>query len=536
MDKGLLFQFMRVKFREAGFTDAEVELHMQSFSERYQNKTDEEIEADIKRRGGASRVAAATVERRNTVLMADADYRAFVASAKDTPKTEVSGAEKTEAPAAKPSSEPQITESSAPRETPDAVPQNQTDEDPLAAWFSVPAERREAPVERREAPVERREAPAEKQEKDDAGTPSDDAMPIFFGEPTSDQKPAPTRPAQAKPLAPDASTAEVPVVKPATVSVSKSGNAPAEKPVETSANHAPDQEVHTIPLFAQPAQGQPSAPKPQPRPNAQGAPVPPKTSADGDLGSTRVVGVPSAERAAKPMPAPQPPRPANKAYQDEQRAIWGGSSDIRDSRGPAPRPNAVPRQTDASRQTAAPHPQGSAGVHNAPKPHPHKTEKQKIEYADRGNVTWLQEKTYWGEGSEEGVRRFRIILGVSILPIAVLLLAYAVIALGLIVLMPVLMAVFVLGLVVEVAVGSLVALVAVIYGVSQLFIVMPVGMFELGLGVAAIGVTMFVGILMYNIAVRLLPFLLRQFIHFQSVFKGFLQDLYYYVKGECYRR
>lgn len=521
MDKGLLFQFMRVKFREAGFTDAEVELHMQSFSERYQNKTDEEIEADIKRRGGASRVAAATVERRNTVLMADADYRAFVASVKDTPKTEVSGAEKTGAPAAKPSSEPQITESSAPRETPDALPQNQTDEDPLAAWFSVPAERREAPVERREAP-------AEKREKDDAKPSSDDAMPIFFGEPTSDQKPAPTRPAQAKPLEPDASTAEVPVVKPAEMH--------AEKPAGTSANHAPDQEVHAIPLFAQPAQGQQSAPKPQMRPHPQGTPTPPKPSADGDLGHTRVVGVPSTEGSAKPMPAPMPPRPANKTYQDEQRAIWSGGSDIRDSRGSAPRQAAAPRQTDASRQTAVPHPQGSAGVHNAPKPHPHKTEKKKIEYADRGNVTWLQEKTYWGEGSEEGVRRFRIILGVSILPIAVLLLAYAVIALGLIVLMPVLMAVFVLGLVVEVAVGSLVALVAVIYGVSQLFIVMPVGMFELGLGVAAIGVTMFVGILMYNIAVRLLPFLLRQFIHFQSVFKGFLQDLYYYVKGECYRR
>ena len=59
MDKGLLFQFMRVKFREAGFSEAEIELHMQSLAERYQNKSDEEIEADIKRRGGASRMASA---------------------------------------------------------------------------------------------------------------------------------------------------------------------------------------------------------------------------------------------------------------------------------------------------------------------------------------------------------------------------------------------------------------------------------------------------------------------------------------------
>jgi len=159
-----------------------------------------------------------------------------------------------------------------------------------------------------------------------------------------------------------------------------------------------------------------------------------------------------------------------------------------------------------------------------------------VEYSDRGTVTRLQEKTYWGEGSEEGVKRFRIVLAVSIPFVIVLLLAYAVMALGLIALMAVLIAAFIAGLVVEVAVGSLIALVAVIYGISQLFLVLPVGMFELGLGVAAIGITMFVGILMYNIAVRLLPFLLRKFIGFQSVFRVFLQDLYYYVKGECYRR
>ena len=41
MDKELLYQYMRVKFREAGFSRAEIELHMQSFAERYQNKTEE---------------------------------------------------------------------------------------------------------------------------------------------------------------------------------------------------------------------------------------------------------------------------------------------------------------------------------------------------------------------------------------------------------------------------------------------------------------------------------------------------------------
>ncbi len=252
--------------------------------------------------------------------------------------------------------------------------------------------------------------------------------------------------------------------------------------------------------------------------------MPPKASTEADLGRTRVIAVPAAEQPSKTTASAQT-RVASDTYKEEQQAIWGGSSDIRDGSGGNARTTVV---SAAGQQTRSARSQAEK--------QPAKTEKAKIEYADRGNVTWLQEKTYWGEGSEEGVKRFRIILAVSALPIIALLLVYAVIALGLIVLMPVLMAAFVIGLVAEVAVGSLVALVAVIYGVSQLFIVMPIGMFELGLGVAAIGVTMFVGILMYNVAVRLLPFLLRQFIRFQSVFKGFLQDLYYYVKGECYRK
>ena len=249
--------------------------------------------------------------------------------------------------------------------------------------------------------------------------------------------------------------------------------------------------------------------------------MPPKPAADADLGHTKVVNVPQMERTEAPKPAVDP-RSATRAYQMEQQAIWGASSEIRDQRSGGTRQTAV---KTADRNAARP--QAAAGNQAKPK---------KIEYADRGTVTRLQEKTYWGEGSEEGVKRFRIIMAFAIPVAAVLLLAYAVIALGLIALMAVLMAVFIAGLVVEVAVGSLIALVAVIYGVSQIFLVLPVGLFELGLGVAAIGITIFIGILMYNAAVRLLPFLLRQFIRFQSVFKGFLQDLYYYVKGECYRR
>ncbi len=477
MDKGLLFQFMRVKFREAGFAEAEVDLHLQSLIERYQNKTDEEIEADIKRRGGASRIAAATVERRNTVLMADPDYRAFVGSAQaadaeaktgsDSPATEESV---TDAASVDVTAEavPAVTESVvAAAESPSKI----TDDDPLAAWFSDGADKA-----------------ADKHD-----------VPPLFAEQTPARQEAAVRETAAEHTGDASDTAQIPVVKePAK---------PVEKPAE-------QQTVHSIPLFGESVQQTKTAP--------QRAPVPPRTAA-ADLGRTKVVHIP--QNGQTPKPAPQTPT-ASQAYRDEQQAIWASANNVRDGRGTQPNRNGA---SDRDVTKAIP-------VHNRHRAPQQKEAKPKIEYADRGNVTWLQEKTYWGEGSEEGVKRFRIILSAAALPVAALLLAYAVIALGLIVLMPVLMAAFVIGLVVWVAAGSLVALVAVIYGISQLFIVVPIGMFELGLGVAAIGLTMFIGILIYNIAVRLLPFLLRQFIRFQSVFKGFLQDLYYYVKGECYRR
>lgn len=463
MDKGLLFQFMRVKFREAGFSEAEVDLHIQSLTERYQNKSDEEIEADIKRRGGASRMAAATVERRNTVLMADPDYRAFAEAAQTAD-----------------ANQDRTTDSAPDASVADTVEsKEETEEDPLAAWFSAPA---------------------------DKNSEEADMPPLF-----SDQKPSELEEtAKAVDLASD--TAQIPGVKPA--------------PKSTAQNTQTNQTVHSIPLFGEAGQ-RPQMPqraqqqtKASSAPPLQRAPMPSGTAAD--LGNTKIVQVPQPEQTAKPAPQPQS-RTENQAYRDEQLAIWASSADIRDGKG-----------TPARRTPTADHDTQHSAVHN--RTQTPKQQKPKVEFADRGNVTWLQEKTYWGEGSEEGVKRFRIILALAALPITILLLAYAVLAIGLIALMPILMAVFVIGLVVEVAVGSLVALVSVIYGVSQLFIVVPIGMFELGLGVAAIGITMFIGILMYNIAVRLLPFLLRQFIRFQSVFKGFLQDLYYYVKGECYRR
>ena len=63
------------------------------------------------------------------------------------------------------------------------------------------------------------------------------------------------------------------------------------------------------------------------------------------------------------------------------------------------------------------------------------------------------------------------------------------------------------GLIVFVFGGALIAIIGVIYGIIMLIKgVAPVGLFEIGLGVTVGAVVLFVGILVYNFAVRLIPY------------------------------
>ncbi len=64
-------------------------------------------------------------------------------------------------------------------------------------------------------------------------------------------------------------------------------------------------------------------------------------------------------------------------------------------------------------------------------------------------------------------------------------------------------------LVALVAAGAAVSLIGIIYGVIQLFVSMPVGLYEIGIGIIVAGAVMFLGILIYNFAVRLVPLLMR---------------------------
>lgn len=88
-------------------------------------------------------------------------------------------------------------------------------------------------------------------------------------------------------------------------------------------------------------------------------------------------------------------------------------------------------------------------------------------------------------------------------------------------------------LVVGSALGTALSLVAIIYGVIQLYSVMPVGLYEMGLGIVIGGVTLFVCILLYNFVVRLVPYLSKQLFRLYKFLWRQLVRLGGIAKGAC---
>ena len=81
------------------------------------------------------------------------------------------------------------------------------------------------------------------------------------------------------------------------------------------------------------------------------------------------------------------------------------------------------------------------------------------------------------------------------------------------------------------AAGTAFALVAMIYGITQLGVTMPAGIYEIGIGIAAGGITMLVGILLYNFVVRLAPFLFKKLVVLVKFVIAQLKRLYESAKG-----
>ncbi len=90
----------------------------------------------------------------------------------------------------------------------------------------------------------------------------------------------------------------------------------------------------------------------------------------------------------------------------------------------------------------------------------------------------------------------------AIVCVAIYLLFWLVLAL--------LMIFIIAGLIAFVAAGAAVSIIGIVYGVIQVIKgLTPVGLFEIGLGIVVAACTAFIGILIYNVAVRLIPFAMK---------------------------
>lgn len=84
--------------------------------------------------------------------------------------------------------------------------------------------------------------------------------------------------------------------------------------------------------------------------------------------------------------------------------------------------------------------------------------------------------------------------------------------------------------------GTALSIVAIIYGITQLSVSKGAGLYEMGIGIVAGGVTLFFGILMYNFIVRLAPFIFKKLlVLFKFVFKKIML-LFHVIKEACDNR
>jgi len=86
-----------------------------------------------------------------------------------------------------------------------------------------------------------------------------------------------------------------------------------------------------------------------------------------------------------------------------------------------------------------------------------------------------------------------------------------------------------------VAVGAVVSLVGIIFGITQLFSFIAAGIYEIGLGIMVAGAVLFVAVLIYNISVRFFPWLITQVGTLMSFVYGKLKDLFLLIRRECYK-
>lgn len=91
------------------------------------------------------------------------------------------------------------------------------------------------------------------------------------------------------------------------------------------------------------------------------------------------------------------------------------------------------------------------------------------------------------------------------------------------------------GMIAVVAAGCGLALIGIIYGITQLFSFVAAGLYEIGLGIMISGGALLGGVILYNLAIRFLPWVMKWLtVFFVFVFHR-LRNLFYLARRECYK-
>ncbi len=134
---------------------------------------------------------------------------------------------------------------------------------------------------------------------------------------------------------------------------------------------------------------------------------------------------------------------------------------------------------------------------------------------------------------EQNRRKFWIIFAAT-LPITLAVLAATAFGFGIMFFaVAVIILISIGGLIFVTAVGTLVSVFGLIFGVSQMISSLPVGLYECGVAIMIGAVAMAIGILVYNFAVRFMPWIAKLLMVFVRYVARKYRELYIYLKKEC---
>ncbi|MBE6599413.1 MAG: hypothetical protein E7638_08235 [Ruminococcaceae bacterium] len=200
-----------------------------------------------------------------------------------------------------------------------------------------------------------------------------------------------------------------------------------------------------------------------------------------------------------------------------------------------PEKSSQPHHTDqASERTPPPAPKPP--VENAPL-------KPADEFKPRDEITWLgqeDDEDFFevSDGADKTQKGFYTFWGAFVLTLPITLTltaAFFGLFAGVFAALAAILVGLIAGVIAMAALGAGVSLVGIIFGVTQLFSFAAAGLYEIGLGVMVIGIVMISCILVYNIAVRFLPWVMGKVAVLLRFTCGKLRDLFLHLRRECYR-